>query len=456
MIVDEHVEPLDRRRRARTSCVIQVYITNAYRAYRIADHYRARGAFVALGGLHVTSLPDEAAPHADAIFLGPGEQTFPQFLRRLPRRPARARSTARPSGRTLERAAADPPRSDRAPPLPRAQLDRRHARLPAALRLLLQGRVLRAAADRFYTQRVDDALAEIDAAARPPSLLPRRSSARRSPLRRARCSTACAAWAACSRAPRRSIPILRGDLIERAAEAGLRSLFVGFETLTPGNLRAQQQASESRPRLLRGHRPPARPRHHDQRQLRVRHGRRRRGRVSADGGLGDRARHHDGDLPHPDAVSRARGCSRAWPAQGRIITRDWDLYDTRHVVFRPARLTPQTLESTATTGPTASSTAGRRSRARRCRTARSSTRRSTSSTPPAGRSSSRSGISMIRAQAAAVHDAAARRRAVEGVRGRPGWFHICNAESHFGTLAPIDNRQQLITLRSSLEKTVRP
>ena len=30
--------------------------------------------------------------------------------------------------------------------------------------------------------------------------------------------------------------ILRGDLIERAAEAGLRSIFVGFETLTPENL----------------------------------------------------------------------------------------------------------------------------------------------------------------------------------------------------------------------------
>src|SRR6266513_2388183 len=60
--------------------VIQVYITNAYRAYRIADGYRARGVFVVLGGLHVTALPSEAAPHADAIFLGPGEQTFPQFL----------------------------------------------------------------------------------------------------------------------------------------------------------------------------------------------------------------------------------------------------------------------------------------------------------------------------------------------------------------------------------------
>ena len=36
--------------------------------------------FVALGGLHVTSLPEEAAWHADTVFLGPGEQTFPAFL----------------------------------------------------------------------------------------------------------------------------------------------------------------------------------------------------------------------------------------------------------------------------------------------------------------------------------------------------------------------------------------
>src|SRR5262249_30640493 len=77
--IDDHVEPL---------CiddvpdlvVIQVYITNAYRAYALADHYRAKGCFVALGGLHVTSLPDEAAAHADAVFVGPGEQTFPAFL----------------------------------------------------------------------------------------------------------------------------------------------------------------------------------------------------------------------------------------------------------------------------------------------------------------------------------------------------------------------------------------
>ena len=101
MIVDEHVQPHHSSGRP-DLVVIQVYITNAYRAYRIADHYRARGAFVALGGLHVTSLPDEAAPHADAIFLGPGEQTFPQFLATSApaRRSAVYRST---SGRTLER-----------------------------------------------------------------------------------------------------------------------------------------------------------------------------------------------------------------------------------------------------------------------------------------------------------------------------------------------------------------
>jgi len=61
--------------------VIQVYITSAYRSYALADYYRQRGAYVCLGGLHVTSLPQEAAPHADSIFLGPGDDTFPQFLK---------------------------------------------------------------------------------------------------------------------------------------------------------------------------------------------------------------------------------------------------------------------------------------------------------------------------------------------------------------------------------------
>ena len=76
-IQDEHVERLDLNDTP-DLVVIQVYITSAYRAYRLADHYRRRGAHVALGGLHVTSLPEEAARHADTIFLGPGEDTWPR------------------------------------------------------------------------------------------------------------------------------------------------------------------------------------------------------------------------------------------------------------------------------------------------------------------------------------------------------------------------------------------
>src|SRR5690348_3536905 len=101
VIEDEHVQPLSTDDFP-DLVIIQVYITNAYRAYRLADHYRACGTFVCLGGLHVTSLPEEAAQHADAVFLGPGEQTFPKFLQDF-RAGKPERIYLSTSGRTLER-----------------------------------------------------------------------------------------------------------------------------------------------------------------------------------------------------------------------------------------------------------------------------------------------------------------------------------------------------------------
>jgi radical SAM superfamily enzyme YgiQ (UPF0313 family) len=77
---DEHVETLDLSDTP-DLVVIQAYITSARRSKELADHYRQRGAYVAMGGLHVTSLPDEALRHADSIFLGPGEGTWPRFLK---------------------------------------------------------------------------------------------------------------------------------------------------------------------------------------------------------------------------------------------------------------------------------------------------------------------------------------------------------------------------------------
>ena len=43
--------------------------------------------------------------------------------------------------------------------------------------------------------------------------------------------------------------------------------------------------------------------------------------------------------PYPGTVLFAE-----MEAQGRIVTRNWDLYDTRHVVYRPSRLSPEELK----------------------------------------------------------------------------------------------------------------
>lgn len=78
-IVDEHVEELDLEDKP-DLVVIQSYITNAYRAYAIADNYRARGIKVVLGGLHATSMSAEVRKHADIVLYGLGEKNFPEFL----------------------------------------------------------------------------------------------------------------------------------------------------------------------------------------------------------------------------------------------------------------------------------------------------------------------------------------------------------------------------------------
>lgn len=60
---------------------ISVITGMAPRAYALADHYRARGAKVVLGGVHVTLCPDEALRHADCVVTGFAERTWPRLLR---------------------------------------------------------------------------------------------------------------------------------------------------------------------------------------------------------------------------------------------------------------------------------------------------------------------------------------------------------------------------------------
>ena len=340
VIVDEHVAPLDTDDMP-DLVIIQVYITNARRAYRVADAYRAKGVFVALGGLHVTSLPDEAAPHADAVCLGPGEQIFPQFLADFRAgRPLRLyKSTA---GRTL----------DRLPPIRRDLINRRRYLVPNSL-VVTRGcpqhcdfcykDAFFEGGRSFYTQRVDDALAEMD---RLPGrhlyflddhlLGDRRFGEALFEGMRGMGRLFQGAATVDS--------ILRGDLIERAAAAGLRSLFVGFETLSPANL----ARSNKRQNLGRDYGAVTDRLHGlgimingsfvfgmdgDEEDVF-----RRTVEWAVEHGITTATFHIQ--TPYPGTRLFART-----DADGRILTRDWDRYDTRHVVYRPARLTPEALEA---------------------------------------------------------------------------------------------------------------
>ncbi len=158
IIQDEHVETINLSDHP-DLVVIQVYITSAYRSYQIADHYRSKGIYVAMGGLHVSSCPDEAINHADSIFIGPGEDTFPQFLNDF--RKGAPKLLYRSTIRSLKNL----------PPIRRDLIKRENYLVPNSIvvsrgcphhcdfcykdSFFKGGR-------SFYTQQVDDALSEIN------------------------------------------------------------------------------------------------------------------------------------------------------------------------------------------------------------------------------------------------------------------------------------------------------
>jgi radical SAM superfamily enzyme YgiQ (UPF0313 family) len=56
---------------------ISTFSAQVFEAYAVADRLRKAGVRVAMGGLHVTVQPEEALEHADYVFLGEGERTWP-------------------------------------------------------------------------------------------------------------------------------------------------------------------------------------------------------------------------------------------------------------------------------------------------------------------------------------------------------------------------------------------
>ncbi|MBY0493163.1 MAG: B12-binding domain-containing radical SAM protein [Cyanobacteria bacterium] len=346
---DEHVEPLDLDDDP-DLVIIQVYITNAYRAYRIADHYRRKGAHVALGGLHVTSLPGEAAPHADTIFLGPGEDTFPQFLRDLAagapqqRYPSSARATEGKQSalRTIEDI----------PPIRRDLIARHRYLVPNSI-VVSRGcphhctfcykDAFFEGGRSFYTQRVEDALAEI---ARLPGrhlyflddhLLGHRRFARE-------LFTGMIGMNRVFQGAATVDSILRDDTIELAARAGLRSLFVGFETLSNSGL----QGAGKKQNLGRDYRAVIK--RLDDLGIMIngsfvfgldgddRDVFKRTVDWAVESGVTTATFHILTPYPGTQLYSEMS-------AQRRLVTDNWDLYDTRHVVYKPAGISAPALKA---------------------------------------------------------------------------------------------------------------
>jgi len=337
-IQDEHVERLNLDETP-DLVVIQVYITSAHRAYRLADEYRRRGSYVALGGLHVTSLPAEAAQHADSIFLGPGEDIWPAFLADFRR--GHPQPLYRSTTRTLSGL----------PPIRRDLIKRRLYLVPNSI-VVSRGcphvcdfcykEAFFEGGTSFYTQTVDAALAEIDR-------LPGRHlyflddhlfGARRfaSALFDGMRGMG-RLWQAAGTVN----AILLPGLLERAVDAGLRSLFVGFETLNPANLTEQHKFQN-----LRRDYGAAIRRLHD---LGVMiNGSFVFGMDGDDPSVFERtvdwAVDHGIETATFHILTPYPGTAlyRRLHEQGRITVHDWDVYDTRHTVFQPARMSAEQLE----------------------------------------------------------------------------------------------------------------
>lgn len=318
--------------------IIQVYITNAYRSYALADNYRAKGAYVILGGLHVTSLPLEAALHADTIFLGPGEDTFPHFLQDF--RDGHPQKVYRSAIRTLVKV----------PPI-RRDLIKRHLYLVPNSIVVTRGcphhcsfcykDAFFEGGKTFYTQEVDDALSEIDR-------LPGRHLYFLDDhlLGNARFAEALfEGMKGMNRVFQGASTvdaILRGNLIEKAAEAGLRSLFVGFETFSPQNLKQ----SNKKQNLEKDYREAVNRLHSlgimingsfvfglddDDKDVFKR---------TVEWGVKNSVTTSTYHIltPYPGTE-----LFKTMEAENRIITRNWDLYDTRTVVYKTAGLTADEL-----------------------------------------------------------------------------------------------------------------
>jgi radical SAM superfamily enzyme YgiQ (UPF0313 family) len=317
---------------------ITVHLTFAARAYALAAWYRARGARIVLGGLHVLSCADEAAPHADALAVGDGVPLWPQILEDVAAGRLRPRYEA-----TFER----PYRLD---PAPRRDLLPRRSFLTTTSMIATRGCHNRCgfcylATDGlrmpYRVRDVQQVVDELAADDQPYAVFVDNNLGSRPEYLRALCR----GLAPLERIWSAAVTIDVTDdpgLVREMALAGCTGVFVGFESLTDANLRA---ANKRTPRAADYARRVGIL--HD-------HG------IQVNGSfvLGFDEDRRDVFAATAEWIEDARlECAtfhiltpypgtplfRQLEAEGRLLHRDWSRYDTAHVVFRPRHMTAEEL-----------------------------------------------------------------------------------------------------------------
>ena len=318
---------------------ITVHLTFARRAYALADWYRQHGAKVVLGGLHVLSCPDECAPHADALAVGDGVQLWPRIVSDVETGILQPRYIA-----TYENNYSDDP-------APRRSLFPRNSFLTTTSLIATRGCHNRCGFCYLATDRLrmpdrmrhpSQVAAEFLNDQQPYAVFVDNNLGSRRDYLHALCRTLRPLekiWSAALSLDVTDDP----TLIREMALAGCTGVFIGFESLSDENL---ADACKKTPRTS-----------DYARRIRMLH----------DHGIQINGSFVLGfDYDRKDVFAHTAywieenrlECATfhiltPYPAtplfqqmetQGRLLHRDWSLYDTGHAVFRPKHMSPEELE----------------------------------------------------------------------------------------------------------------
>ena len=318
---------------------ITVHLTFAKRAYELADWYRARGANVIFGGLHVLSCPDECAPHADALALGDGVQLWPKILRDVEAGHLQPRYVA-----TYENDYCDDPP-------PRRSILPRHSFLTTTSLIATRGCHNRCgfcylATDGlrmpYRMKRPEQIASEFQENGEPYAVfIDNNLGSRRDYLH-----SLCAALRPLDKIWSAAVTIDVTDdpsLIRNMALAGCTGVFIGFESLSDDNLadahKKTPKTSDYARRVRMLHDPGIQV--NGSFVLGFDRDRKDSFARTAEWIEGNRLECATFHIltPYP-----ATPLFQQMESQGRILHRDWTLYDTGHAVFQPKHMTPEELE----------------------------------------------------------------------------------------------------------------